>query len=300
VGSQWKVYKRPLARCISSPEPLYSLRLLDALRRATDASLVDELSQLLVVRAGVRPKSHDKKDVISAVRQSLGGSGNSAIAMADRWRTLQEEAEAVLTGPLSTKDESQLLARAVLLAHFTTLAIALVQGDAGLATYDAGLANPPELPTTRASSESDADELFDKAGEIIAQNYRQRCALLNALTTRADSVQTSSQAVEQFIAITAAKAGAKADNFLAQLPFEQRAARFLAANDLQYTVALQRLLVELTAHHAAAERPQRAAAARRIAAEASAVSATADSSLAQLHCHEAALLRLWLLYAPEA
>ena len=239
---------------------------------------MEELSQLLVVRSGVRPKSRDKKDVISAVRQALGGSGNSTIAVADRWLTLREDAEAALTGPLSTKDESQLLTRAVQLAHFTTLAIALAQGESGLATFDAGLANPPDLSPTRASSESGGDGLFDKAAQAIALNYRQRCALLNAPPPTAESVHTSSQAVELLIATIAAKGGAKTDEFISRLPFEQKAARYLATSDLQYTVALQRLLVELTGRRAAAERPQRAAAARQIAAEAVAASAAADSA----------------------
>src|SRR5439155_26723738 len=62
AGSDWKAYERPLVRCISSPDPLPALRLLDALRRASDAKLIAHLSGLLVVRAGARPKSADKKD----------------------------------------------------------------------------------------------------------------------------------------------------------------------------------------------------------------------------------------------
>ena len=213
-----------------------------ALPRATDVSLVEELSQLLVVRSGVRPKSRDKKDVISAVRQALGGSGNSTIAVADRWLTLREDAEAALTGPLSTKDESQLLTRAVQLAHFTTLAIARAQGESGLATFDAGLANPPDLSPTRASSESGGDGLFDKAAQAIALNYRQRYRqLLNAPPPTAESVHTSSQAVELLIATIAAKGGAKTDEFISRLPFEQKAARYLATSDLQYTVGAAKI-----------------------------------------------------------
>src|SRR5262249_18806537 len=136
AGGQWKVYERALARCISSPEPLYSLRRIDALRRATNRNLIDELTELLIVRAGVRPKTRDKKDVISAVRQALGGAGNSALAITDRWLALQEEAKVVLNRPLSSREEEQVLSRAVQLAHYASLAIALAQGEAGLAMFD--------------------------------------------------------------------------------------------------------------------------------------------------------------------
>ena len=40
-----------------------------ALRRATSSSLVERLSELLLVRAGARAKSHDKKEVILAMRR---------------------------------------------------------------------------------------------------------------------------------------------------------------------------------------------------------------------------------------
>src|SRR2546423_8973393 len=73
AGSDWRVYERPLARCISSPDPLPALRLADALRRLTDKKLIEYVSTLLLVRAGARPKPQGKADVIAAVRQSLVG-----------------------------------------------------------------------------------------------------------------------------------------------------------------------------------------------------------------------------------
>jgi hypothetical protein len=299
AGAQWKVYERALARCISSPEPLYSLRLLDVLRRATDRSLVAELTELLIVRAGVRPKTRDKKDVVAAVRQALGGGGNSALAIADRWLALREEAETALSRPLSSGDEEQVLSRAVHLAHYTTLAIALAQGEAGLATFDAGIAQRPALPAPKSASESSSDERLDKAAELFAQSYRQRCSLLNAVPSAVEAAQSPGQAAELMLA-TMVTGRVKNDDFASRLPMELKAARYLASSDLQYTVALQRLLIELTAHRAAADRPQKAASARQIAAEAMAASATAGNALAQLQCHEAGLLKLWLLYAPEA
>ena len=52
-GDRWTAYERPLVP-ISSPDPLPALRLLEALRRATQPGLVERLSELLLVRAAPR------------------------------------------------------------------------------------------------------------------------------------------------------------------------------------------------------------------------------------------------------
>ena len=81
-------------------------------------------------------------------------------------------------------------------------------------------------------------------------------------------------------------------------------ARYLGEGDLGQTVALQRLLVERSAQRAIKYRPQHAATARQIetealAASSPAASTAADHALHQLRHHEAALLKLWMLYAVE-
>src|SRR5262249_14081722 len=98
-----------------------------------------------------------------------------------------------------------------------------------------------------------------------------------------------------------ALAGGKADDaFVADLPHQQKALRYLAADSLRYTVGLQRLLIELSARRASRQRPEQAAAARQISSNAHAASLSAKKVLAQLREQEAALLKLWMLYAPEA
>ena len=59
------------------------------------------------------------------------------------------------------------------------------------------------------------------------------------------------------------------------------------------------MFAELSATRIAAARPQQAAAARRIAAEHQAAFDQSSSILLQLRNQEAAILKLWLLYAPE-
>ncbi len=100
--------------------------------------------------------------------------------------------------------------------------------------------------------------------------------------------------------ISALAGGKSNDSFLADLPHQQKALRYLAGDGLRYTVGLQQLLIELSARRATKQRPEHAAAARQIAAEALTASASAKNVLIQLRDQEAALLRLWMLYAPDA
>jgi hypothetical protein len=455
AGRNWKVYERPLVRCISSPDPIYALRLIDALRRATDARLVEHLSKLLIVRAGARPKSAGKKDVIAAVRQAL--AGGASLTAADRWATLEDEAQAALAAPAAA-DERQRLAQTVALTQLTTLAIALAQGEAGFASFDAGLAHPRALDGARSGeasaepalsfskpavrsltksqqrdlaryietlarhndgarpereaalrglaalgdetaditpqqatpianyllAEKSADEhaktltalaelrrwnhlrlavadglatakigpdrlldiaaalvgsdvrpgqsaddlrrllmttvqgdldensshsqplaggpALDRAESIIADSYRRRAGLLNATPAAVSAATGPAQALELCIAALdeSQTRGNASDSPADRLPHVLKAAKYLANDDLRYCVAVQRLLVERSARRLAARRPERAGAARQIAAESLASYAAAPSALAQLHDQESALLKLWMLYAPEA
>lgn len=452
VGSDWQAFERPLVRCISSPDPLLALRLIDALRHATDPALVEHLTELLVVRSGARPTSPAKKDVIRAVRQALANSGGAELTTADRWLSLAEEAaETLATKPAGS--ERELLGQIVALTHLTTLAMALAQGEAGQATFDAGIANPPQLEPQPATSETisgltslgaarpllrftksqardfnqyletfdrhgpaaqaqresalrgvamlaekasdispqqatalatyvlaeksppeqasvfsslaalkdwkqlrlaiadalltvklpldqqrevaarllarDLDEthttarlrhlllasavedltysnassasggeLLDLAAEAIAASYRQRAALVGSAAAAA---QTPAEALEVVVgSLTAKSAGRSGDTQADLLPVEQKALRYLATDDLHYTVALQRLLIEASAERVAAQCPQHAAAIRQLAAQTLGAAPAAPTALVQLRDQEAALLKLWMFHAPEA
>src|SRR5262245_42108875 len=206
AGSDWKVYERPLARCISSPDPLPALRLADALRRTTDKKLVDYLAKLLLVRAGARPKSQNKSDVIAAVRQSLGGG--ATLTAADRLASLQDVAAALLEGTPAT-DDRDLLCVAIGLVHLTTLAVALAQGEAGFATFDSGLARPPQLTAQPSGDFSRRALPLDEVQQLAAESYRQRAALLNAATPVTTGTRGPDEALELCIS---ALAGGKADD----------------------------------------------------------------------------------------
>src|SRR6185503_12399023 len=67
------------------------------------------------------------------------------------WLTLDDEVKPLLAAPAAT-DDRELLRQTVALAHFTTLAISLAQGEAGFASFDAGIAQPPRLVAKRPAA----------------------------------------------------------------------------------------------------------------------------------------------------
>lgn len=146
AGPNWKPYEEAIIRLGSSDNPLNVLRLLDIYQRVTDAELEKHLAELLIVRASERPKSWSKADVARAVRKGLGAAGSAAMTDRDRWELLRVQADPLLSQPpAEPNDQQQLLAQTVELAHLTTMAIALAQGDAGYAVFDAGLEDSPSL-----------------------------------------------------------------------------------------------------------------------------------------------------------
>jgi len=85
------------------------------------------------------------------------------------------------------------------------------------------------------------------------------------------------------------------------VPFELRAVDFVTENDLQYTAMLEQIWVRLLAIHVAQQRPDRANAARGIAATLGDVgdAVTSDNQvLDQLLELQARLLKLWMLFSP--
>ena len=157
AGEEWRQFQEAAVRSIASPDPLNALKLLDAYQRASEPSLKQQLAQWLVGRAGVQPKSWEPIDVVSAVRKGLGASGAATTAH-DRWQLLKLRADAALARPLPPSERhEELLAQTVELAHLTTLAIALAQGDAGNAVFDASIDELPQLAASE-KAEDDRDE----------------------------------------------------------------------------------------------------------------------------------------------
>jgi hypothetical protein len=146
AGSDWKAYEEAMYRTLAQPEALRTLKLLEAYQRVTNPALKRELGDLLIVATSAKPKSLEPADVVRAVRQAIGGASAAASTAQDRWLALQLEVETALSRPAPpTGDPVGHMTQIVELAHLTTLAMALAQGDAGFATFDAGLDKPPQL-----------------------------------------------------------------------------------------------------------------------------------------------------------
>lgn len=461
AGQDWHAYEEPIARVASSPDPLNILRLTDTLARCTDEELVLSLSRILSLRAGVHPLPKTKVEVVKAIRKALGATSPAAASTAaDRWLALRERTDATLAQPVpASADRYELLRQTVELAHLTTMAMALAQGEAGFAAFDAGMLEPPELPrpgsrssdapspaegsparrpvgasdrrelerysgmlagyarqtpvqrvtslrglaavgdaaadvsqdqaekiarylhATKADDEhteavrilvafrhwkrlrlavadlaphsqltpdqqqslaaaflgrdvlaeessgsalrrqlidsvladlstsefpasassDDPQLVFDAAAELLAETYRQRARNFGVSGPKFQSAGSPAQALELSLGPLAESLRGSADDaaYLAHVGYVHQAGKYLAGDDLRQTIALQRLTVELSARRAIRQRPQQAAAARQIDTESLAAITGADGVLHQLRNQEAALLQLWMLYAPE-
>jgi hypothetical protein len=213
AGKDWHAYEEAIARSASSPDPLNILRLTDTLSRCTDEELVTALSRLLSLRAGVSPLPPTKAEVVKAIRKALGATSHSAASTAaDRWQALRERADTALAAPApAAGDQYELLRQTVELAHLTTMAMALAQGEAGFASFDAGMLEPPALqrigagdperPATvsgatrplGASDRRDLERYSSMLGGYARQQPAQRVTALRGLAGVGDAAPDISQ-----------------------------------------------------------------------------------------------------------
>ena len=138
VGDEWDVYRNAVERCVRSPDPAVVLKLLEMYQEIPNRSLVSYLTDLLLARAG-KPASGAKltpADVSERVRVSLGT--DAAATPEGRWRVLWSAAASAVDrlSPSSRDADWALLDDVLQLAHLNTMACALDQKEAGIATFD--------------------------------------------------------------------------------------------------------------------------------------------------------------------
>lgn len=138
----WQAYQQAMISVATAEDPQYALRLVELLRRLKHEPLYAYLSGLLAERVGLRPLPAERGQAIVALRRALGGS--AALTALDRWYLLQSAVEPLLAGP-PPGDEARLIEQTALVAHYGTLAAALVQGEAGWPLFDAGMHQPPQV-----------------------------------------------------------------------------------------------------------------------------------------------------------
>ena len=244
AGSNWKPYEEAIIRLGSSDNPLNVLRLLDIYQRVTDAELVKHLADLLIVRANERPKSWSKADVARAVRKGLG-AGSVAMSDRDRWELLRVQAESMLAQPPpEPNDHHQLLAQTVELAHLATMAIALAQGDAGYAVFDAGLENPPSLSATNNTGDVRRPELppprrnYPPLSNVAKQELERVLDLLAGhgrlkQVQRASMLRTLAMSVDRVEDLTPMQASQAAPYILGEKSDEEHAAVLQCLSELR-------------------------------------------------------------------
>src|SRR5262249_17829421 len=150
----------------------------------------------------------------------------------------------------------------------------------------AAAAHPPQLTP---GSAPEASDLLDQTSELLLGMYQERARLWGATAASMVAAKTPAQALELLIDRVSAGDASQTDHrSLANLPYERIAGRFLAADELQYTVAAQRMLVAVTAEHVAKQRPQQAVAVETIKGETWAAAKSAKSVLVQLRDQELA------------
>ena len=203
AGQRWRAYEGALSRCLSATDPLPAIKLLETYRRIGDPELSRKLAELLALRAGVKPKSWQPADVVAAVRKGLGGVNASVVTGADRWLALREQAALALEkSNVATNDPRTLLAHTVELAHLTTLAMALAQGDAGFAVFDAGISQPPDLePKEPIDAASPASPPAKRTlRNLTSAEQRELARLLDMLANRAPGRQVPRESALRAIA----------------------------------------------------------------------------------------------------
>jgi hypothetical protein len=159
-----------------------------------------------------------------------------------------------------------------------------------------------ELESEAGAGSTAAGDIFDKAAESLAAIYGQSAALLGVAQPPDATSASPAHRLEAVLRVLADKTRGRPspNGSSVNLEHELKAEHYLAGDDLRLAAALMRMIVELTARRVAAQRPAQSAAARQIAAQAAAAYAAAGSVLVQLREQEAALLTLWMMYAPDA
>ncbi len=144
----------------------------------------------------------------------------------------------------------------------------------------------------QAATSAGRGDSVDAAADKLQQTFSSRAKLLGAPHPAVQAATSPAAALELLLA-------ALADGGADELAIRQQAARYLAADDLRLTAAWQRIFIELSARRVSQLRPERAAAAERIAAQSLADQTSFTSVLHQLRDQEQALLEIWMLYAPQ-
>lgn len=154
--------------------------------------------------------------------------------------------------------------------------------------------------TRAAGGHIEAFSAYDAGASALAHNYRLQAELLGAPPADAAAGDRPSPWLRALIQQRATQM-AKEDEATGKLQAEQLAPRltaieYLASNDVQYTVLLEREWIDLLSSTVVQRHPDRQKQTEAIHKELQSADRQATNVLAQLRNGQAALLKLWLLW----
>jgi hypothetical protein len=154
--------------------------------------------------------------------------------------------------------------------------------------------------TLPASEDGASDRIVDDLAEALRELYVVQARLLGVGVDDYAAAATPSEVLRLIVQtyadrLPADQLSAAARDDLQGLPYRYDAARYVARNDLEQSVLLQRLWVRTLAAGIQRETPDRAATVRELVRELEQSDTTAGDLFVQLHAGHHTLLQLWLL-----
>ncbi len=241
--------------------------------------LDEELAQKLAAYL-LRPKPDDEHELILEHVGAIGRWRTLRLALADQVLDTKLQADRVqdiLTKilPRWRSSESEPMWRER--AHEALLEDVLQ----GLSTSDVG------GDTT--------DGMVDQLADVLRELYVTQARLLGVSADAYAAAANPSDVLRLIVETYAAQTSADARIGSASLPYEFDAVEYVAGNDLERTVLLQRVWLQTLVASMERERPREAEVLRRLITELQQTDVQATDLFVQLHAGHRTLLQIWLL-----
>jgi hypothetical protein len=233
----------------------------------------------------LRPKPEDERQAVAEHAEALGRWKNVRLAMADK----------VLETPLQQETAEELL------AGIFQRQIALADDDWRQQAYALLLDDVIRELARDATSDVYAEAVYDDAREALRELYRTQARLLGVSPEKYATANTPSELLHLLAERAGPEVSGSGNASAARWPLsaDLEAIAFVADNDLQTTVLLQRTWLHALSVKVAEAYDQRWPLAREIIDSLYESDAAADDLVAQLRDGERALLQMWLLMLPE-
>jgi hypothetical protein len=151
-----------------------------------------------------------------------------------------------------------------------------------------------DLSSSRAGGES-SDRIYDELSAALRELYVTQARLLGVSADAYTAATHPSDVLRLIVETYAARPSTGASIDLSALPHEFDAVEYVATNDLERTVMLQRVWLQTLATAMKREQPRAAEELRRLVAELKQADVQAADLFVQLYAGHRALLQAWML-----